>query len=70
VRDPSFCVVLNNADYYAVYDGTSWSTPQHIAGNNGGFVSVSCPEVGWCMAVSTSGQAFEYPDGTWQAGVQ
>lgn len=69
-HSPTFCMALNDADYYSTYNGNTWTAPQHIAGNNGGFFSVSCPTTTWCTAISTSGQAFVYNNGQWSPPTQ
>jgi len=47
-----------------------WSSGQQVDSNGNYFTSISCPTVGFCMAVDYAGYAYTYTDGTWSSGQQ
>ena len=60
----SFCAAADRAGSVLFFDGTTWSPPQ--TDSFGPLDSISCPEPGFCMALSTTtAGVLAYSGGTW-----
>ena len=67
----TFCMVLDSAGNYLIFNGTTWSAPAPVAGSAGRFASpgsLSCPTTSFCIAVDSHGDALEYSSGSWSSG--
>ncbi|MCL4434569.1 MAG: protease pro-enzyme activation domain-containing protein [Actinobacteria bacterium] len=51
----SFCVVVDESGNVLTWNGTSWSTPQAVDPNGGGFSSISCAAPDYCVASDQNG---------------
>ncbi|MCL5948469.1 MAG: IPT/TIG domain-containing protein [Actinobacteria bacterium] len=55
----TFCAAVDDSGYALTYNGSTWSTPLSVDGNNI-LYSVSCPTTIFCMAVDDSGNSLTY----------
>jgi hypothetical protein len=58
----TFCVAVDYDGDALTYNGTSWSAPTHIGGDEDG---VSCPSATFCVAVDQNGDALTYNGRSW-----
>jgi hypothetical protein len=64
----SFCVAVDYSGHALTYNGTAWSTPVDIDGNNM-LRSVFCPSASFCTAVDGNGRVLTYNGTAWSAPV-
>jgi hypothetical protein len=65
---PTFCVVAfgeTGSDEIARFDGSRWTAPTTVEQYEGRIVSIACPEVGRCIALTDLGQATVLRGGKW-----
>ncbi|MBT9254908.1 fibronectin type III domain-containing protein [Phycicoccus sp. MAQZ13P-2] len=64
----TWCMVLDRSSSYLVRTSTGWSAPVTMAPGTSQSVTwhLSCPVVGWCLAVGEDG-AHEYTRGAWRS---
>jgi hypothetical protein len=63
-----FCMSVGTStgtDYAVEFSGTSWGTARALERFKGEVVSLSCPTVGWCVAVTDLAGATVLKDGRW-----
>jgi len=53
-----FCIAVDSAGNFDLFDGINWSNPTAVNGEAGGFAALSCPAYEDCTAVDGSGDAF------------
>jgi hypothetical protein len=62
----NFCVVVGFFGNAVTYNGTSWSSPSDIDGNNF-LISVSCPSASFCAGVDDDGDTLTYNGTLWSS---
>ncbi|MGH9614803.1 MAG: hypothetical protein ACRD4P_17195 [Bryobacteraceae bacterium] len=63
-----FCMAAGTStgtDYAVEFNGTRWETARTLERFKGEVVSLSCPTVGWCVAVTDLAGATVLKDGRW-----
>lgn len=63
-----FCMAVGTStgtDYAVEFNGTRWETARTLERFKGEVVSLSCPTVGWCVAVTDLAGATVLKDGRW-----
>jgi hypothetical protein len=63
-----FCMAVGTStgtDYAVEFNGTRWEAARTLERFNGEVVSLSCPTVGWCVAVTDLAGATVLKDGRW-----
>jgi len=53
-----FCIAVDSAGNFALFDGINWSGATAVAGQSGGLAAISCPAYQDCTAIDGSGNAF------------
>src|SRR5580704_5886735 len=67
---PSFCVAIDNASPVEsfTYNGSTWSGPKTVESFAFQYIdSVSCPVVGFCVAVDSGGYAYTFNGTSWSS---
>ncbi|HLJ02055.1 MAG TPA: hypothetical protein VKT31_01365 [Solirubrobacteraceae bacterium] len=71
----SFCATVGysmsqpNAGAASTWNGKSWTEPRTIDATNN-LTAVSCPAVGFCVALDPQGNSFVYSSGAWGPPIQ
>jgi hypothetical protein len=63
-----FCMAVGTStgtDYAVEFNGTRWETARTLERFKGEVISLSCPTVGWCVAVTDLAGATVLKDGRW-----
>ncbi|HTX00768.1 MAG TPA: putative Ig domain-containing protein [Acidimicrobiales bacterium] len=61
----SFCVLLDSAGNYSVFDGSTFSSFSGLASHFADGAEVSCPSSTFCAAVDGEGDGYSYNGTTW-----